>query len=111
MVKKTQWIWCRTNQDVRDAFLFNCRKHDLVDGLGISKGTNGFVAAEAAVPKVIGKTVAFRPNRRCAWQGLELRCLAKTAAPDHWLQAMTVRLLGRAPPDHDNFSAIAVFVG
>jgi PPM family protein phosphatase len=37
--------------------------------------------------------------------------LAKTAAPDQWLQAMTVRLLGRAAPDHDNFSAIAVFVG
>lgn len=37
--------------------------------------------------------------------------LAKTAVPGQWLQAMTVRLLGRAPPDHDNFSAIAVFVG
>ena len=37
--------------------------------------------------------------------------LAKTAAPDQWLQAMTVRLLGRAPPNHDNFSAIGVFVG
>jgi hypothetical protein len=36
--------------------------------------------------------------------------LAKSPTPEEWLQAMTALLLERAPPDHDNFSAIAVFV-
>lgn len=35
--------------------------------------------------------------------------LAKAPSPDDWLQAMTAVLLDRAPPDQDNFTAIAVF--
>lgn len=86
MVKKTQWIWYRTNPDVEAAFLYNCRRRDLVDGHGIPKGTivegkNGLVVAEAAVPKVTGKIVAFSPNRRCHWQDMELSCMTNPAAP------------------------------
>ena len=37
--------------------------------------------------------------------------LAKSQGPDEWLQLMTIdRLLRRAPPGHDNFTALAVFV-
>lgn len=34
---------------------------------------------------------------------------AKAAAPAEWLRSMTSRLLRRAKPDHDNYSALAVF--
>src|SRR5665213_2325453 len=86
MVKKTQWIWYRTSLDVEFAFLYNCRQRDLADGTGISKGVivegkYGFVATEALVPKVTGKIVPFNPNRRCKWEGLELRCQAILTAP------------------------------
>jgi hypothetical protein len=85
MVKKSQWIWYLTNTKVRAAFFYNCRKRDLWDGSGIDKGTiiegaNGFVVAEAAVPDVSGKAVAFQPNRRCEWQGMELACMVKAGA-------------------------------
>ena len=36
--------------------------------------------------------------------------LAKSASPAQWLQTMATGLLRRAPMDHDNFSAIALFV-
>ncbi|MCB2263694.1 MAG: serine/threonine-protein phosphatase [Candidatus Thiosymbion ectosymbiont of Robbea hypermnestra] len=37
--------------------------------------------------------------------------LAKSAGPDEWLETMVVdRLLRRAPPQHDNLTAVAVFV-
>ncbi len=36
--------------------------------------------------------------------------LASAATPDDWLQAMTAQLCERTPPDHDNFSAVAVLV-
>jgi serine/threonine protein phosphatase PrpC len=36
--------------------------------------------------------------------------LAKAADPDTWLRTMTRRLVERADPDHDNYTAMAVFV-
>ncbi len=36
--------------------------------------------------------------------------LARAATPDGWLLAITALILERAPPDPDNFSAVAVFV-
>lgn len=36
--------------------------------------------------------------------------LAKAATPDDWLRLMTGRLLARAAPDNDNFTAMAVLV-
>ncbi|WP_295583881.1 protein phosphatase 2C domain-containing protein [uncultured Lamprocystis sp.] len=36
--------------------------------------------------------------------------LAKSASPAQWLQTMATGLLRRAPMDHDNFTAIALFV-
>ena len=36
--------------------------------------------------------------------------LAKAATPEDWLTAMATRLLTRAEPGHDNFTAVAVWV-
>jgi PPM family protein phosphatase len=36
--------------------------------------------------------------------------LAKATAPEDWSRLMTERLLSRAPPDHDNYSALALWV-
>jgi PPM family protein phosphatase len=36
--------------------------------------------------------------------------LAKAADPDHWLAQMTRRLIALAEPEHDNYTAMAVFV-
>lgn len=35
--------------------------------------------------------------------------LCKATAPGEWLRAMELRLMGGAPPDSDNFSAVAIF--
>lgn len=37
--------------------------------------------------------------------------LAKAPSPRDWLVAMTTRLLARAEPGHDNYTALAVWVG
>lgn len=37
--------------------------------------------------------------------------LAKSATPEEWLQRMELRLLERAEKGHDNYTAMAVFVG
>jgi len=61
-------IWYRTNPAVAAAFLYNCRKADLVPGNGIKAGTlvvgtQGIVKAEKDVPGVdAAKTVTFKPN-------------------------------------------------
>jgi hypothetical protein len=36
--------------------------------------------------------------------------LAKSADPDTWLHTLAVRLLARAEPGNDNYTAAAVFV-
>jgi len=36
--------------------------------------------------------------------------LAKAGAPSDWLQGMIQRLAGRVPKNHDNFSAVSIFI-
>jgi serine/threonine protein phosphatase PrpC len=37
--------------------------------------------------------------------------LAKSATPDEWLTRLEIRLLARARPGHDNYTAMALLVG
>lgn len=80
-------ITYRTNQDVRDAKLFNCRSKDLKPGGcilkgEIVKGLHGFAVAECGVPDVSGVlTVPFVPNGRCQWSVWELECLYLPGSP------------------------------
>jgi len=78
MAKKYKIYWYLEEQEVHDAFLFNCRDDDLRAGAGIPSGAivlgaSGCVAAERAVRGYTGKIITFQPTRRCEWQGQELR--------------------------------------
>lgn len=86
MAKNFSTYWYREDEQFRRAFLYNCRDADITIGGSISKGAIvpglvGFCIAETDVMGFSGKTVPFTPNRRCEWQGLELRCQCHPGAP------------------------------
>ena len=75
---------------------------------------------EEARPSVLGSPVLLESNDAfllCTdgfWElvteaEMEVT-LAKAATPQDWLTAMTTRLLARAEPGHDNYTAVAVWV-
>jgi hypothetical protein len=86
MAKRFSTYWYQEDDQFRSAFLFNCRDADITEGGTIPKGAVvqgavGYCVAEAPVAGYSGDIVAFKPNRRCVWRGIELRCLCHPMAP------------------------------
>jgi hypothetical protein len=86
MAKKFSVYWYQEDDQFRRAFLYHCRDGDITIGGSIPKGAVvqglfGFCVAEAEVVGFSGRVVPFIPNRRCEWQGLELRCQCHPGAP------------------------------
>ncbi len=87
MANKFSIYWYNEDRDVAGAFLYNCRDSDLRSGgTGIKRGdlvlgAVGVVSAERDVPHRSGKKLAFKPSRRCEWQGFELECMVHPDLP------------------------------
>jgi hypothetical protein len=84
MSKKSSIYWYNQSAMVRKAFLYNRRDNDLLVATiprgSIVIGTTGFVATERKVNGFNAKLTNFKPNRRCSWQGFELRCMVSPIA-------------------------------
>jgi hypothetical protein len=81
-------FWYQESIFVKNAFLYNCRDNDLqrrrnswIKEGQIVNGEVGYVIAEHNVPGLTGKIVHFKQNRKCRWQGLDLRCMAHKDIP------------------------------
>ncbi|MFT5470705.1 MAG: hypothetical protein ACI8UO_005836 [Verrucomicrobiales bacterium] len=86
MGRKHEIYWYQESKAIAAAFLYNVRDGDLQVGGSIEKGEIiagciGFTVAERNVVGYSGRCVSFEPNRRCMWQGVELRCMAHPDIP------------------------------
>ena len=88
MATKFKKFWYQESAFIKNAFLYNCRDNDLqrsqndwIKAGQIVAGATGYVIAEQNVPGFSGKSVRFKPNRKCHWQGLDLPCKAHQDIP------------------------------
>ena len=86
MAKAFSIYWYQEGPEFKQAFLYNLRDNDVQSGGRIAKGAItagavGFVAAECEIGARSVKTLPFKPNRRCEWQGFELPCMTSPALP------------------------------
>ena len=88
MATKFKIFWYQESAFIKNAFLYHCRDNDLqrsqngwIKAGQIVTGATGYVIAEQNVPGFSGKSVWFKPNRKCRWQGLDLPCMAHQDIP------------------------------
>ena len=88
MATKFKIFWYQESAFIKNAFLYNCRDNNLrrsqngwIKAGQIVTGATGYVIAEQNVPGFSGKSVRFKPNRKCSWQGLDLPCMAHQDIP------------------------------
>jgi hypothetical protein len=96
MPKKFEIYWYNEAPELKPAFLFNLRDNDIQKGgkivVGeIIEGAVGYVAAQETVMFWTGRVVPFSPNRRCEWQGFELRCMVHPNTPTGKVPAAKLR--------------------
>lgn len=86
MPKKHETYWYQEDDSIAKAFLYHLRDGDIHPGGSIEKGEivagcYGFAVAESRVEGYSGQSVPYKANRRCQWNGLELRCMTHPDIP------------------------------